>query len=399
MAPRTTVPAPTGPCAPARADVDVRCADAERLAAAASAAQQRLREARREHAQITRLRDADFRSRDRRLLNDDKNAARNEYRAAVKQAPNAGTTETAAATWLRRLDQLNRAARVADGRADLIAQRVSELERSLPGMELAADAARIAAEAAQVACLDARRTLGLCEEDAQRGGAGVPARVAGSGSPAPWAGRPQPGYAPARPAAPAAAPPPPPAFDRAGAATAAASLMRGNRETMVGLSQRLAEETGVDAGRLQLLLLELREQIASRALEEGMLGFPQGHPFWSQFSLDGARCVVTSLASLGFRFDGRDAWLDGHSPQTRDLALALSYCGFDPRSLRRPAGQAALDGLWQGSTLRAEEFLLSQAPELALPQLQNLLGPRAGRLSELWDIWSRLRPLLARAVS
>jgi hypothetical protein len=386
-----------GPCAPARADVDVRCADAERLATAATAAQQRLREARREHAQITRLRDADSRSRDRRVLNDEKNTARDEYRAAVKLATEPGAIEGAAAAWLRRLDELNRAARVADGRADAVANRVSQLERSLPGMELAADAARIAAEAANVACLDARRTLGLCEEDAQRSGVGVPARVAVSGAPTPWSTRAQTGYPPAHPAVPVAAAPPAPAFDRASAASAAAALMRGNRETMVGLSQRLAEETGVEAGRLQLLLLELREQIAARTLEEGMLGFHEGHPFWSQFTLDGARCVVTTLASLGFRFDGRDAWVDGRSPQIRDLALALSYCGLDPRSLRRPAGQAALDGLWQGATLRAEEFLLSQAPELALPQLTTLLGPRAGRLSELWDIWSRLRPLLARA--
>jgi hypothetical protein len=100
---------------------------------------------------------------------------------------------------------------------------------------------------------------------------------------------------------------------------------------------------------------------------------------------------------MGFRFDGEDGWVDGHAPQVRDLANALSYCGFDPRSLRRPAGQPAIDALWQGTSLRSEEFLLSRAPELTLSQMVALLGPRSSRLAELWDMWGRLRPLLTRA--
>ena len=100
---------------------------------------------------------------------------------------------------------------------------------------------------------------------------------------------------------------------------------------------------------------------------------------------------------MGYRFDGRNGWADGHPPQIRDLALALSYCGHDPRSLRRPAGQAALDSLWLGTTVRSEEYLLAAAPDMTLTQMVALLGPRAGRLGELWDIWGRLRPLLMRA--
>jgi hypothetical protein len=172
--------------------------------------------------------------------------------------------------------------------------------------------------------------------------------------------------------------------------------MRGDRQTLLGLALRLAEETGFEAGRLQLLLLELREQIAMRALEAFSLGYPEGHPFWSQFTTESAREVAGSLASMGYRFDGRDGWADNRSPQVRDLALALSYCGYDPRTLRRPAGQPALDALWHGTVLRSEEYLLAVAPDLALTQIVALLGPRSGRLAELWDTWGRLRPLLMR---
>jgi hypothetical protein len=239
----------------------------------------------------------------------------------------------------------------------------------MPSLELAADAARIAAEAAQVSCMEARRILAVCEEQTA------------SGAPV---------LSPAQAAQPQA-------VDRAGIANAAAALMRGDRQMLLNLALRLAEETGFEAGRLQLLLIELREQITILALDEQALMFPANHPFWSQFPTETARAVAASLASMGFKFDGAGGWLDGRAPQVRDLANALSYCGFDPRSLRRPAGQAAIDSLWQGTRVRSEEFLLSKAPELTLSQVVALLGPRSGRLAELWDMWGRLRPLLMRA--
>jgi hypothetical protein len=326
-------------------------------------------------------------------MTEQKTEAQSEYHAALMKATDQADVHAAAAIWLRRVDQLNRRARLADERADGVAQRVAELERALPRLELAADAARIAAEAAQVACLDARRALAACEEETQRRGghtvaqpvAGTPWSSSSAGAPAMPAGR-APAFVPA-----------PPTLESGSVTNAAKALMRGDRETLLTLSLRLAEETGFEAGRLQLLLLELREQISGRALEELAVTFPDEHPFWSQFSPDGARAVAQSLASMGFRFDGRDSWIENRSPQVRDLALALSYCGHDPRSLRRPAGQAALDGLWRGAVVRGEDYLLARAPNLTLNEIVNVLGPRSGRLAELWDVWGRLRPLLMRA--
>ena len=236
--------------------------------------------------------------------------------------------------------------------------------------------------------MDARRALAACEE--QNSGRPVPA-ISGSN-----------GAAIATPAPPPVASNPLNAStlgasERADIEKAARTLMGGNREVLLGLALRLADETGMEAGRLQLLLLELRESIATKALHNNALAFPRDHPFWSQFATEDARNVAASLASLGFRFDGTGGWADGRIPQVRDLALALSYCGHDPRSLRRPAGQAAIDALWEGTQVRGEEYLLALAPTVALDEVVTLLGSSANRLGELWDIWGRLRPLLLRA--
>jgi hypothetical protein len=351
------------------------------LTAAAQEHQQALREARRLHTDSMRQAEADGQLRDRRVFAEEKNAAQAEYHGALVKATDDAEVHAAAAAWLRRLDQMNRRAREADERADTLGQRVGELGRTLPSLELAADAARISAEAAQVACLEARRILAACDEETARR---VPARASGM----PGSG---PDVAPAilgetaRP------------VDAESPAAAARALMRGDRQTLLGLALRLAEETGFEAGRMQLLLLELREQITTRALDEYAFAFPPNHPFWSQFHVDIARGVAASLSAMGYRFDGVGGWADGRSPQIRDLALALSYSGYDPRTLRRPAGQAAIDALWQGTRLRTEEYLLARAPQLTLQQIVDLLGPPGGRLGELWDMWGRLRPLLMRS--
>jgi hypothetical protein len=354
--------------------VDQRCVDAERLAHAATLAQQRLREAKRQLGELGRQRDTDVRVLDRRQLNDAKEQARKTYREQVARATTPAEVQDAASTWLREMDQLNRLLSQAETRAAKVTDNAGALQRAMPGMELAADAARIAAETAQVACIEARRQLAACEEETGR-------RVAASAPSVHTTA-----YSTQVPAA-AAAPPTP-------RVAPIALLLRGDRQALLGLTLRLADETGVEAGRLQLLLLELRGQIAARALEEHALAFPADHPFWSQFNPEAGRQLVASLASLGFAFDGRQGWRDGHAPVIRDLATALGHCGYDPRMMRRPVGQAAIDDLWQGTTVLVEEFLASRAPDLALGKLIDLLGARGSRLGELWDMWGRLRPLL-----
>ena len=175
-------------------------------------------------------------------------------------------------------------------------------------------------------------------------------------------------------------------------------VLHSDRQTFLALVLRLAEQTGDEAGRLQLLLLELREAIAGRALEEHALRFPPNHPFWSQFSADDAQRVAASFASLGYRFDGDSGWADGRTPATRDIVVALSNVGLDPRVVRRPASQEAVDSLWHGTSVLVEDYLAARAPDLDLQHVTACLGARAAALSELWNMWGRLRvPLLTPA--
>ncbi|HUP83841.1 MAG TPA: hypothetical protein VM284_06605 [Candidatus Limnocylindria bacterium] len=376
----------TGPCGPARAEVEYRCAEAERLSQAAQIQVQRLRDAKRMLARVQAQRDTDARVRDRRLLSDAKENARRAYRETYMRATKSvanNDVQGAAGEWLREINRLNRQLELADRRAADVARQISELTAALPQIELAADAARISAEAAQVTCVESRRFLAACEEDAARQVRTTPR----TGAPNVYA-------AGSAPAGPAAAARQPATVVTATGPAPISLLLRGDRQALLGLTLRLAEEMGVEAGRLQLLLLELRQAIAARALEDSALAFPAAHPFWSQFSAEGARQLVLSLARLGYTFDGRDGWRDGRAPGPRELAMALEHGGNDPRSLRRPAGQAAIDELWQGTTVLIEPWLAAAAPDLSLGRLIDVLGPRASRLGELWDVWGRLRPQL-----
>jgi len=362
----------SGPCAGARIDVDSRCAEAERLAQVAAAQQERLREVRRQLMDVEAKRDADATVRDRRQLSAQKDGARQTYRSRLARADSEAATREAAQGWLREIDQLNRQFVVAEARADQVTRQVGELEQALPGVELAANAARIAAEAAQEACLAARRNLAECEESAVRGAAAVTTN-----------GR--------RPAAPVRLTSPTPGHR---GIRPISLVLRGDKETVTSISRRLADETGAEPGRLQLLLIELRDQIADRALREHDLSFPHDHPFWSQFSATDARLVAVNLAAMGYDFDGKSAWQDGVAPRVRELSVAVSNVGLDPRGHMRPVTPESIETLWHGTAVRAEDYLAAHAPDLDLQEMITSLGPNSNRLSELWDIWGRLRPLL-----
>jgi hypothetical protein len=145
---------------------------------------------------------------------------------------------------------------------------------------------------------------------------------------------------------------------------------------------------------VQLLLLELREGLIARAYEAAALSFPQGHAFWSQFTRVEARAVAASLAVLGRGFDGRGGWQDGKPAEPRELALALSLAGREPRSVKHKPTRAGLETIWQGVTVAAVEHLHDNAPDLGIEAVTALLGPRAEGLSDLWDNWGRVRRLL-----
>jgi hypothetical protein len=104
--------------------------------------------------------------------------------------------------------------------------------------------------------------------------------------------------------------------------------------------------------------------------------------------------VAASLAVLGRGFDGRGGWQDGKPAEPRELALALSLAGREPRSVKHKPTRAGLETIWQGVTVAAVEHLHDNAPDLGIEAVTALLGPRAEGLSDLWDNWGRVRRLL-----
>jgi hypothetical protein len=56
--------------------------------------------------------------------------------------------------------------------------------------------------------------------------------------------------------------------------------------------------------------------------------------------------------------------------------------------------QPSIETLWKGTTVRVEDYLAAHAPDLDLQEMITCLGPNSSRLSDLWDMWGRLRPLL-----
>jgi hypothetical protein len=172
------------------------------------------------------------------------------------------------------------------------------------------------------------------------------------------------------------------------------ALLQGNRDIFRALVGRLAEEVGLDARRLQLLLLELREGLFERARAAAVLDFAPGNRFWAQFTPPEARAVAAALEVLGRGFDGRQGWRDDRPAEPRELAMAVSMAGQDPRMLRVKPVREDLAALWVGTKVDAVAYLRERSPDLALETFEPSVGPRAEGLTELWDNWGRLRRLM-----
>ncbi|CAN5630830.1 hypothetical protein BH23CHL7_BH23CHL7_15000 [soil metagenome] len=340
-----------------------RCADAQRLAAEAQQQELRLRMARRERTAIERqLEDAAL--ADPRTLAAAKSEAQHEYRRRIERAVEPVAVMRGAGAWLSEIDRLNRAAAAATGHAENLAQRMREAEVEIGRLGLSVRAAQVAAETANEACLEAGRVLARHDE----------------ASADTWS-------ATQNETQPADAPP-----DTRMAPIEA--LLADDREAVADLVKRVSEEAGLESSRVLLLLLELREALVARAYEAAVLDFPHGHPFWGQFTRHEARSVAASLAVLGRGFDGRGGWQDGKPAEPREVAVALSLAGRDPRTTRHRAAREELDGLWRGVTVAAFEHLRETSPDLGLETITRLLGPRADGLSDLWDNWGRIRRLM-----
>jgi hypothetical protein len=389
---------PADPCGPSRVAVDDACSLADRMNALALAAQDRLREARHAYDQHVDRRDRAAAAADPRAVRAAKDEAQATFRNARVGAQEQGAVEMAAREWLREIDRVN--ARTREAVRLLTRENAAEigLLQTMERLGLEADGARIAAESAAEACRNARIALAACEESERLGPVApaapellAPATVVARTTPVP-ASDPAVPPAPADGSTPAASAPAASA-SRAEEQPAILPLLAGDKDVRRRIAAVLAEGDAAAAPRWEGQLAALVAATRERAIDGAAFTFPDGG-FWAPYTQIEGREIVAALAALGYRFDGNGGFVDGRVPGQRELSLAIGYAGMDPMRVRIWPSEAELPHLFAEVEVDVGRFVAEAAGELTLGEMIDLLGRRAEDLSDLWNAWGRIRPLL-----
>jgi hypothetical protein len=292
--------------------------------------------------------------------------------------------EAAARDWLSEINRINNLARDAALQLERERQTAETLVATIERLTVAAEASRIAADSADAACASARRALDECEQsDATQPVSGEPVEEALGRE---WV---DPEREPDDDAVLVAATRVADADERP-----IVRLLRGHHETLGGLVDELAGPEPQERRRWQLALAKLVDAIVARSIEASILIFPSEHLFWAAFTRSQQRDIAAALSSLGYRFDGLGGWSDERIPSQRDLSLAVGYAGLDPMRIRRWPTEEETAELYRDVEVAADEYLSTAARGLTLGELITALGRRADALTEVWNEWPRLRPLL-----
>jgi hypothetical protein len=384
-------PADAGPCAAEARIAEERCALADRLQVLLEIAIGELRATQRD-LDLHELRmDRAVAVADPRAVRDRKDAAYAAFRSGRASAQDHGGLEAAAAIWLAEIDRVNRevsAARriVAGGQREAGRLLVEREKRTV-----AADAARIAAERADRACLDARGRLAACVETAAGGAAPGLGEILGTrpatprAEPVADAAGPEAGTAPEADAT---------ALRRPDAHPAMIAILAGDAAVRDAVATSIAGDDTASIQRWSDRLARLADAIVDVAVEDSRFVFPRDHPFWGIFSQDECREIAMGLAALGYRPRPGGGWLDDRIPSRRDLSLAVGYAGHDPMRIRNGPTDDALAHLADGIEVNVIGHLVATAGGLTLGEMVALLGRRAEGSTDLWAAWGRIRPLL-----
>lgn len=373
----TGAPGTAGPCGEARRLADERCELATRARAQAVEAEDALRAAQRAYDDHERALTEATAAADPRAVREMKDQAQATFRAARSVARTQEAIEAAARDWLHEINRINGSSADANALLQRARAAAPDMAVRLERTALEADGARVAAEAAESACVAARQSLADCEEHAAAGGPAV-AHVPTGGDD----GAIQPssdGLASAM---------------RAGASPRIVRLLRGDRSAMQEAVTGLAGEDPGERRQWQLALSDLVDAILTDAIANSALEYPTDHPFWGPFNRSQSRDITAALSSLGYRFDGLGGWVDGRYPSQRDLSLALGYAGLDPMRMRQWPNESETESLFSDVQVAAAEHLAGAAGGMTLGELVAMLGRRADSLTEIWNAWGRVRPVL-----
>lgn len=377
----TDAPAPTeapgGPCGEARRIADERCELATRARAQAAAAEEAHRATQRAYDDHETAMAEAAAAADARAVREAKDQAQARFRAGRAGARTAEDIENAAREWLHEINRIN--AQTGDATAILQRARAGapEMAVRLERTAAEADGARVAAEAAEAACVAARQSVADCDERAAGGRPSAPPTGPGDGRER---------EDPTSDTLVAAL--------RAGASPRIVRLLRGDRAALHEVVDALGGDDAAERRRWQIAMADLVDAILADAIAASALDFPTDHQFWGPFNRQQGRDIAAALSSLGYRFDGLGGWVDGRHPSQRDLSLALGYAGLDPMRMRHWPNDAEMTSLFAEVEVAAAEHLANTAGDLTLGELVAMLGRRADGLADIWNAWGRIRPVL-----
>jgi hypothetical protein len=375
-----------GACDEPKRIADERCLVATRAREGAQAAVEALRSAQRDYDEHTKKAETHAATADPRAVRLAKETAQQAFRLARSTGRSHDDIEAAARDWLTEINRINQQTREASSLAERHRFAAGELAKALERLSVEADAARISAESAEEACVAAREAVAACQEAAAVLAAG--GRRAGTPT---AAGRSQ------APTIDEADDEETSMGSRAGEDAVIIRLLRGDREALGRLVARLGGDDEAERRRWQTSIGELLEAFVARSIEAAAFDFPTSHPFWGTFTRLQCRDIAAALASLGYRHDGFGSWADERMPTQRDLSLAVGYAGLDPMRTRHWPSEAEMRDLLSEVTVAADEYVWEAAGTLTLGELVSLLGRRADALTELWNEWGVVRPLLLAA--
>jgi len=328
--------------------------------------------------------------------------------------------EAAATAWLDEINKINIAGRDSQARVRLERDVADALRSELTRLSDMAEASAAMADSAMAACRTAQAALAAeAGTEAAEGppvktttkGAAKAAAAASASEKLEVASAAVP-PAPAAPFAPPAATPgsgmqsaslpeePPPLADwlvidlRSPEPQVIVQLMRRDGRTMNTLVARLAGTDPTARSGWGLLLSTFIDAVVAAAIDDACLDFPSDNPFWGQFTPAETREVARGLAALGFHYDSFGGFSDGRIPTQRDLSMAVGNAGLLPARVKHWPKTAETEDLFRGVRVSGDTFIAAHAPALTLGELVRLLGRRAEPLSDLWNDWPRLRPLL-----
>jgi hypothetical protein len=372
------VPVATRPCAEERRIADERCDVAARARDRADAASDALRTARRRYDNHESGAAAAMEIADPRVVQAAKESAQAAFRSAAASAASPGARDAAARDWLNSVNRINREAREATRSVHRERAAASEIGATLERLALEADAARITAANADVACLAARSVAADCDE--------ISASDQLSSLITPVAGTPGRIHVDEDETLGIAL--------EAGGEPLIFGLLKGDRTAMDAVVTALAGDDVEGRRHWNVLVGRLIDAITADAIEASVLVLPDQHGFWGMFTQTERRAVAHALASLGYRFDGVGGWIDARYPSKRDLSLAMGYAGLDPMRVRQWPNESAIENLFAEARVASDEYLATRAGDMTLAEMVAMLGRRANTLAEVWNAWGRIRPLL-----